>query len=200
MVGSLSNLLGLYYLGVLPVSGFMGRPSKLSISIANDRISGLYCRKYQNPKDMAYGVWAVLRKRGAIDLQEPTYTRDLSQIYWTLTVHLVQVTGSLNLPPLAAARGQLGLSSWVPDWWVQEAEVELVSWRTQRRHIWMESALGRRSGKGTRRRKVSEKSCSWTKRRLFLRYVPVISALSAITSLSTRQAKPVERRRENYTF
>jgi hypothetical protein len=93
-------------------------PSKIRASTSDGLVGGLYRRYATNPMDMAYGVWAILKQRGAIDVQEPTYERDINQTYWMLTVYLIQATTSLEILPLAAARGLPagGFPSWVPDW------------------------------------------------------------------------------------
>jgi hypothetical protein len=96
--------------------------SKVSTSGTDRLVGGIYLRRAGDPKDMAYGMWAVLRKTGAVNLPEPTYTRELREITWTLTVHVIQTTHSLAFLPLAAAQGQPGVPSWVPDWWANEKQ------------------------------------------------------------------------------
>ncbi|KAF7512785.1 hypothetical protein GJ744_000352 [Endocarpon pusillum] len=79
-------------------------------------IFGLYYRTATNPKDMAYGMWAILGRGGVANLPTPNYSRDTGDIYRILTVHLAQMTRSLDLLLLAAAQGVHGQPSWVPDW------------------------------------------------------------------------------------
>lgn len=79
-------------------------------------VNGLYERSAKDPKDMGYGMWAILQRRGATGLPSPTYTRDTGVIYRQLTVSLIQITGSAEFLFLAAAQRQPGVPSWVPDW------------------------------------------------------------------------------------
>jgi hypothetical protein len=88
--------------------------------MSDDLVGALYRRAATDPRDIAYGIWAILRIRGASGLPEPTYDTDIeSQIpllYRQLTVHLMQVTNNLRILHVAAARRLPGAPSWVPDW------------------------------------------------------------------------------------
>ena len=90
-------------------------------------INCLYLREASEPKDMAFGVWAVLQKKEA-DRPLPTisYTNDLKHIYWTLTTELIQRTHSLQLLYLAPSKGMSDAPSWVPDWSARNEH----QWRT----------------------------------------------------------------------
>jgi hypothetical protein len=92
------------------------RNDRGQVSADEDLLEGLYIRKATNPKDMAYGMWSVLRILGVTDLQEPSYIMDIEQIYHIFTVHLIKITRSLDFLPMAAAQGLPGTPSWVPDW------------------------------------------------------------------------------------
>ena len=92
-----------------------------------DLTSCLYARDAREPKDMAFGVWAVLQKK-AIDIPLPqiTYANDLGHIYWTLSMELIQRTSSIQLLYWAASKGISGAPSWVPDWSARNGH----QWRT----------------------------------------------------------------------
>lgn len=87
---------------------------------SDDLVGALYQRAATDPRDMAYGIWAVLRKRGASDLSAPEYDvakeRQIPLLYRQLTVHLIQTTGNLRFLHIAAARRLPGTPSWIPDW------------------------------------------------------------------------------------
>jgi hypothetical protein len=79
--------------------------------------SSLYSREASEPKDMAFGIWAVLQKKAVGNLlPQITYADGLSHIYWTLATQIIRQTSSIQLLYLAAAKGILGAPSWVPDW------------------------------------------------------------------------------------
>jgi hypothetical protein len=90
--------------------------NNISEIASDDLVGGLYQRQATNPKDIAYGIWAILRMRGAKDLPEPDYRLHEGQIYWELTVHLMNITRNLRILHMAAAKGLSGTPSWVPDW------------------------------------------------------------------------------------
>lgn len=76
---------------------------------AADNLSvGLYRRRASNPKDMAYGVWAVLQQRGAVDLPKPDHGRETHEVYHHLTVQLLSIAKSLDVLYIAAATRQAG--------------------------------------------------------------------------------------------
>ena len=81
-----------------------------------DIISGIYRRESLDPRDKAYGMWSVLRQRGATNLPLPSYNREIGEVHQTLAVQLIQTTRRLDALYLAAARGHHGYPSWVPDW------------------------------------------------------------------------------------
>ncbi|KAF2128950.1 hypothetical protein P153DRAFT_397162 [Dothidotthia symphoricarpi CBS 119687] len=77
---------------------------------------GLYSRRAKKPRDMAFGMWAVLQRGGAINLPLPSDLHDIGSVYWTLAIHLIQTTNSLATLLIAAARACPNKPSWVPDW------------------------------------------------------------------------------------
>lgn len=81
-----------------------------------DIVVGLYSRTATEPKDMAFGMWAVLERGGAVNLPAPIYSHDTGDVYRIFAVHLAHITQSLELLLLAAIRGVSGQPSWVPDW------------------------------------------------------------------------------------
>jgi hypothetical protein len=85
---------------------------------------GLYSRVSTNPKDMAFGMWAILKKLGAVNLRDPDYSQDIGNIYRTLAVQIVHLTQSLDPLFLAAIEGVADQPSWVPDW----SEADLDGW------------------------------------------------------------------------
>lgn len=99
---------------------YQGDRGDIHETASDDLVGALYRRAASDPRDMAYGIWAILRKLGASDLPLPTYDADserqLPSIYRQLTVSLMQVTGNLRTLHVAAARGLPGTPSWVPDW------------------------------------------------------------------------------------
>ena len=82
-------------------------------------VGALYQIAATNRRDMAYGIWAILRNLGAIDLPKPAYDADdgtqIPLVYWQLTINLLQVTGNLRMLYIAAGRRLQDTPSWVPD-------------------------------------------------------------------------------------
>jgi len=87
---------------------------------SDDLVGALYQRAATDPRDMAYGIWAILRKRGASDLSEPmddvAKEAQIPLLYRQLTIHLLLTTGNLRFLHIAAARRLPGTPSWIPDW------------------------------------------------------------------------------------
>jgi hypothetical protein len=82
-----------------------------------DEISSvIYRRQATVPRDMAFSVWPVLQKLTSSKLRTPHYGSDLDEIYWKLTVPMIQLTESLSSLYLAAVQSLPGAPSWVPDW------------------------------------------------------------------------------------
>lgn len=79
-------------------------------------LTGLYSRKAKEPKDMAYGMWAVLKQGGTKGLPEPDYSLSTGDVFKTFTVHIMQMTQSIEPLLLSALKGMAGQPSWVPDW------------------------------------------------------------------------------------
>ncbi|KAK8137540.1 heterokaryon incompatibility protein-domain-containing protein [Apiospora sp. TS-2023a] len=76
----------------------------------------LYSRSAKEPKDMAFGMWAVLERGGALNLPTPDSSLSLGYVYSTFARHLVYITRRADLILLAAVKGVDGQPSWVPDW------------------------------------------------------------------------------------
>jgi hypothetical protein len=92
----------------------------LNGTVPDSLVGALYQRAATNRRDMAYGIWAILRNLGATDLPKPAYDADdgtqIPLVYWQLTINLLQVTGNLRMLYIAAGRRLQGTPSWVPDW------------------------------------------------------------------------------------
>lgn len=86
-------------------------------SAEDDLTISLYTRRATNPKDMAFGLWAVLQQHVGSRTSTPRYTESLARIYSSFSVELLKATGSLYFLVLAAAQKSQGRTpSWVPDW------------------------------------------------------------------------------------
>ncbi|KAK8001706.1 hypothetical protein PG991_013928 [Apiospora marii] len=93
------------------------RYSKQANHVPSDGLAiSLYCRKAKDPKDMAFGMWAVLKRAGASNLPAPDDSLGLGHVYWIFSSQLITTTQRLDLLLLAAAKGVHGEPSWVPDW------------------------------------------------------------------------------------
>lgn len=103
---TIRSFLTLYTAGYRPL-----RPSNLQ-----DIINDLYNRTARDPKDMAFGMWAILQTRAPFRLPKPDYQQPQAAIYQTFTQLLVQITKSPQLLLYAAIKNVPGGPSWVPDW------------------------------------------------------------------------------------
>jgi hypothetical protein len=68
-------------------------------------IYALYSRQARDPKDMAFGMWAVLQKRSATRLYVPDRDRDTGDIHQIFTTSLTQATDSLHVLFYSAIQG-----------------------------------------------------------------------------------------------
>ena len=100
--------------------GYLAYRGDIKETASDDLVGALYQRAATDPRDMAYGIWAILRKRGASDLSAPTYDvakeAQIPLLYRQLTIHLIQTTSNLRFLHIAAARRLPGIPSWIPDW------------------------------------------------------------------------------------
>jgi hypothetical protein len=105
--------------GIIEVLRFLKRkisPAPKKDFANEELLIGLYSRTATDPKDMAFGMWAILEQEGTVNLPDPDYSHNVAEIYRALTIHLAHITQSLDLLLLAAVRGVPGQPSWVPDW------------------------------------------------------------------------------------
>ncbi|KAK7976649.1 hypothetical protein PG989_015112 [Apiospora arundinis] len=88
-----------------------------SSDFANEGFTiGLYHRNAKERRDMAFGMWAVLERGGALNLPAPDASLDYPDIYRTFATHISQITQRADLILLAAIQGFDDQPSWVPDW------------------------------------------------------------------------------------
>lgn len=92
--------------------------------LGDNLLSELSRRKATDPKDMAYGAWAVLERKGG-SMTIPAPSLDTGDIYRAFTQYFLETTTSLDVLLLAAAQNYAGQPSWVPNiaghvshhWW-----------------------------------------------------------------------------------
>lgn len=77
---------------------------------------GLSTREATEPKDMAFGIWAVLGRAGVANLPVPSYAQPIGDIYRILSARVSHFTSSLHLLYLASLSWSSGQLSWVPNW------------------------------------------------------------------------------------
>jgi hypothetical protein len=82
----------------------------------NNFIDALYTRTATNPKDMTYGLWAVLEKQSSRKFEPPNYNHDIGSIYRDFTMQVITVTASVESLIYAASCTVDGQPSWIPDW------------------------------------------------------------------------------------
>lgn len=75
----------------------------------------LYSHSAQDPKDMAFGMWTVLKRGGKLSLPPPNAFLSLGHLYRVFAIHLVHMTERLDLLHIAAVKGTINQPSWVPD-------------------------------------------------------------------------------------
>jgi hypothetical protein len=92
-------------------------------STTNELLTALYSRRAKDPKDMAFGLWAVLDRRAGKKLKLPGYSHNTGDVYRDFTVHLANITNSMDFLLYAAARNYPGQPSWVPDWTASEKHI-----------------------------------------------------------------------------
>ncbi|RDL33032.1 uncharacterized protein BP5553_08471 [Venustampulla echinocandica] len=85
-------------------------------TVSDDLVDGLSTRHAKDPKDMAFGVRTVLQKRSNLNLPAPDYSVSTGQVYKELSIHLIEICGSLHLLVFAALKSFPDQPSWVPDW------------------------------------------------------------------------------------
>lgn len=106
-----------------PAFGYTMRTPEVLIKIrrsvppaTNNFIDALYTRTATNPKDMAYGLWAVLEKQSSRKFEPPNYDYDVGRIYRDFTIQVMTVTASVESLLYAASCSIDGQPSWIPDW------------------------------------------------------------------------------------
>lgn len=109
----------------------------------DDFLVELYTRRAKDPKDMAYGAWAVLKRKGGA-MGMPNSSSGVGDVYRAFTRYFVKTMGSSEIVLLAAARGYTGQPSWVPDLGGREAH---GWWECLRRQM---GGRDRRVGGGNR--------------------------------------------------
>ncbi len=82
----------------------------------DDLIDGVYTREATNPKDMAFGLWAILERRSLSALPNVDYKKPKETIYVEFSRLLLQITGSPHLLLIAGMNNMKGQPSWAPDW------------------------------------------------------------------------------------
>jgi len=82
----------------------------------DELIDGAYTRNATAPKDMAFGLWAILQRRTRLPLPQLNYEEPKESIYVAFSRLLVQITGSPHLILIAAMNNMKGQPSWAPDW------------------------------------------------------------------------------------
>ena len=81
-----------------------------------DLMDAIYSQRATNPKDIAFGLEAVLSILMKRDLPPPDYSKPLPDICREFTVHLFEATGALHPLLPAALTEYSGQPSWVLDW------------------------------------------------------------------------------------
>lgn len=108
--------------GCVFVFSFGGRLYKFKVTerlktfITETFVEALYSRNATVPKDMAFGMWAIIQQGSAIDLPAPNYSDSIGNIYRVFTVRVIQFAHSLDSLALAAVKSSEDQPSWVPDW------------------------------------------------------------------------------------
>jgi hypothetical protein len=85
-------------------------------TVSDDLVDGLTTRRAKEPKDMAFGIRAVLQKRSSLNLPAPDYSVSIGKVYKELSMQLIEICGSLHLLVFAALKSFPDQPSWVPDW------------------------------------------------------------------------------------
>lgn len=81
----------------------------------DELLRGLYFREATNPKDMAFGLWGVVRQRMNIISPMPHYEENRNEIYRKFATDFVQCTDRMDILLAAAIKGIPSQPSWVPD-------------------------------------------------------------------------------------
>lgn len=84
-------------------------------TLSRELLDGMYGRHAREPKDMAFGMWSILKRFSKQELPEVNHSDDIGTIYRTFASFWMITFKSLDLLFLAAAKGVHGQPSWVPD-------------------------------------------------------------------------------------
>ena len=82
----------------------------------DELIDGAYTRNATAPKDMAFGLWAILQRRTRLSMPQLNYKESKESIYVAFSRLLFQITGSPHLILIAGMNNMKGQPSWAPDW------------------------------------------------------------------------------------
>ena len=118
MVSFVLSLPIIIYVGTIlrsMLSRFRKKPQS-TIDLNENLIDTIYSRRATNPKDVAFGVRAVLELLLNRSLPPPDYSMSLNDIYKELTIHILQQSSTLEVLIPAALTHQPFQPSWVPDW------------------------------------------------------------------------------------
>ncbi|KAH7084127.1 hypothetical protein FB567DRAFT_75932 [Paraphoma chrysanthemicola] len=85
-------------------------------------VHSLYYRQATDPKDMVFGISAVLKRQGGISFALPHYSEDTGDIYRKFTTKLLRDMSLVDVLVYAAAQHYPGQPSWVPDWAAQDRQ------------------------------------------------------------------------------
>ncbi|CAI9626619.1 unnamed protein product [Alternaria burnsii] len=109
-----------YFFARYQALGSHFRPFKVDHVCVDDLIDGTYHREAKNPKDMAFGLWAVLQRRTQSVMPRVDYGESKETIYTVFSRLLVEATGSPHLLLIAAMDNMEGQPSWAPNWASEE--------------------------------------------------------------------------------
>jgi len=90
--------------------------TRRKVSTALDLVEGLSTREAEHDKDKAFALQSILQRLLRTELPAPNYSRPLEEIYKELTIHVIQVTNSLQLLLLSSLNSLPVGPSWVPNW------------------------------------------------------------------------------------
>lgn len=130
--------------------------SRIPEPLQHDFINDLYNRTAREPKDMAFGAWAILQRHAECAMVTPNYRQSQAAIYKIFTQYLVQTTESPQFLLYAAVQNAPEAPSWVPDWsarsrqtWGDSAAIleDNFSWLRNPWGVWLPTHLPFASGK-----------------------------------------------------
>jgi hypothetical protein len=125
--------------------------------IADNLLLNLYLREATNPKDMAFGMWAVLEHQKASKLPAPDYSLDLGSIYRTFSIDVYEANKSLQPLLFAAIKGIPGQPSWVADWSASASRAV----KSKEINVLFEESIGNSAQKLSLRRTALRQDSPW---------------------------------------